>query len=111
MVARHQGIVKRDDRIVGCDQRAVDEDDVTARAALVIVQPVALGRIDLMLGEGARIWRRSVRACFGGIAQYCGVFEVHPHPCSRKRANLTPQPTFRRGPCRNRRIRGTPRPR
>jgi len=72
MVARHQGIVKRDDRIVGCDQRAVDEDDVTARAALVIVQPVALGRIDVMLGEGARIWRRSVRACFGGIGQYCG---------------------------------------
>ena len=80
MMARHQGIVKRGDRIVGCDQRAVDEDDVTARAALVIVQPVALGRIDVMLAR-ARVF---------GVEAYVLASAASPSTAASSRFTLIP---------------------
>jgi hypothetical protein len=83
VMAGRQRVLKRNHRIVGGNQRAMNENDVTAGAALVIMQPVAFRRVDVVLGEcvlgkpllGKRVRIRQRPVCARrrrGLRQHCG---------------------------------------
>jgi hypothetical protein len=78
VMAGRQRVLKRNHRIVGGNQRAMNENDVTAGAALVIMQPVAFRRVDVVLGKpllGKRVCIRQRPVCARrrrGLRQHCG---------------------------------------